>query len=118
MALTAGGAAGLTLWTMGERDAYAPPLLSLALWVVWRLPGGRWRRGLRGLMSALYAFGGAALLWERSAPHPVWQVSTDTWALTPESLTLKICAALLALSWITSQRLTPLPEPPPQPTPP
>lgn len=70
-------------------------------------------------MSALYALGGAALLWERSGAHRVWEAGTDEWGYAPESLTLKLCAALFALSWLTSLRLTPAPAAPrPSPAPP
>ncbi|MBM4293093.1 MAG: hypothetical protein FJ138_18135 [Deltaproteobacteria bacterium] len=118
LAAAAGLTAGAALWVAGERDAYAPPLLALGLWALWRLPAGRARRVGRGALSALYALGGAALLWERSAAHAVWEPGTDRWAHVPESLTLKTCAALLALSWLAARRLTPRPPPPPSEPPP
>jgi thiol:disulfide interchange protein len=80
------------MWAQGEADAYAPALLGVALWVLWRLPTG-W---ITLILSELLAWIGAGLLAERALPHQVF--TGEGWRHVALSFTLALCAALLILS--------------------
>ena len=90
------------MWAQGEADAYAPALLGVALWVLWRLPTG-W---ITLILSELLAWIGAGLLVERALPHQVF--TGEGWRHVALSFTLALCAVLLILSsvvlWVERKR--------------
>ena len=94
IALVSALLASWVMWAQGEVDAYAPALLGVCLWSLWRLSSGL----LNLLCTAPLALGGAFLLLERSEPHLIFSLQEARWREGSESLSLKLCALLLALS--------------------
>ena len=94
LALTSSLLASWVMWAQGEVDAYAPALLGVCLWSLWRLSSGL----LNLVCTAPLALAGALLLLERSEPHLIFSLQEARWREGSESFTLKLCALLLALS--------------------
>jgi len=84
----------LVLYVNEEVDAYAPLLIGVGVWTLWRSFHG-W---VSTVLTCPWVLLAALMIFERSLPHQRFLLESSTWAPVSVSLTLTISSALLALS--------------------
>ena len=89
--------ASVSFYVQGEVDYYAPLLMSLGLWILWRMPHAHWTRNYIG---STYTILFICFLIERSQTHPVYQ--SGQWQESDFSWSILISAILLLCAWISS----------------
>jgi len=94
LALTSTVFSALILYVNEEVDAYAPLLVGVGVWTIWR--------SFHGWMSTLITTPWVALaslmIFERSMAHQRFILEIAEWEEVSMSLTLLICSGLLAFS--------------------
>lgn len=94
LALTATVFSAMILFVNEEVDAYAPLLIGVGVWTLWRSFHG-W---LSTLLTAPWVALSSLMIFERSFAHQRFILEISEWAPVSVSLTLLICSGLLALS--------------------
>lgn len=84
----------LILYVNQEVDAYAPLLIGVGIWTLWRNFHG-W---LSTIMTIPWVALAAFMIFERSLPHQRFVLENAEWSPVPVSLTLLLCSGLLGLS--------------------
>ena len=94
LALTSTVFSALILYVNEEVDAYAPLLIGLGIWTLWRSFHG-W---VSTLITTPWVALASLMIFERSMAHQRFILEISEWAPVSMSLTLLICSGLLAFS--------------------
>ena len=94
LALTSTVFSALILYVNEEVDAYAPLLVGLGIWTLWRSFHG-W---VSTLITTPWVALASLMIFERSMAHQRFILEISEWAPVSMSLTLLICSGLLAFS--------------------